>query len=114
MLVKKYNSIMQKPENERVKWAIGLSLVVYLFIFTGFAFNKGYLSVTLKKDSKASEAAAVVVSAEKAPSPLESSKDIFGEVSNEIRAQYGVIKESLESVFVPFFTSIEIYDGLEK
>ncbi len=114
MLVKKYNSIMQKPENERAKWAIGLSLIVYLFIFTGFAFNKGYISVTTKSDPKVSQVAAVVVSAEKAPSPLQNSKGIFGEVVGEAKAQYGVLKESLESVFVPFFTSIEIYDGLEK
>lgn len=114
MLLKKYNSIMQKPENDRAKWAIGLSLVVYLFIFTGFAFNKGYISIDIKSESKSSEVAAVVVSAEKAPSPLESSKGIFGEVINEAKAQYGVVKDSLESVFVPFFTSIEIYEGVEK
>ena len=105
---------MQKPENERMKWAIGLSLFVYLFIFTGFAFNKGYVSVTTKNNPNVSNSAAVVVSAEKAPSPLEGSKGIFGEVANEAKAQYGVIKDSLESVFVPFFTSIEIYNGLEK
>jgi hypothetical protein len=114
MLVKKYNSIMQKPENERAKWAVGLSLVVYLFIFTGFAFNKGYVSVATKSDPKNSDVAAVVVSAEKAPSPLQNSKGIFSEVTGEVKAQYEVLKESLESVFVPFFTSIEIYDGLEK
>ncbi len=114
MIVKKYNSIMEKPEKDRAKWAIGLSLVVYLFIFAGFAFNKGYITVTTKNTSKSSEVAAVVVAAEKAPSPLEGSKGVFGEVVNEAKAQYGVLKESLESVFVPFFTSIEIYDGLEK
>ena len=114
MILKHYNSIMRKSENERQKWALGLSVSLSVFIFFGWAFVSGYLNFSdqnavmaesnLKKDS------ASIVLAEDALTPIESSKETFGAAFQEIGKKYNEIKNSMSSVLVPFVTGIEIYE----
>jgi|SRR3989344_5405296 len=104
MLMKKYNSIMERDEEHRNKWALGMTVALSVFIFTGFAFYNGYLKIP------SSSQAANVVSADLAPTPLTNSKQTFGAAFEEISKQYSLFKESVSAVLVPFITGIEVYD----
>ena len=113
MILKKYNSIMQREEDHRNKWAFGLTLLMSIFVFTSFVFYKGFISfgnegVLAQKGSRAE--VATVISADLAPSPLESSKKTFSDAFDGIIKQYDLFKDSLSAVFVPFITGIEVYE----
>jgi hypothetical protein len=113
MLVKKYKSIMREPEAYRNKWAAGLTIVVSVFIFVSFAFYKGFISfgdggAFAKKDSAAQ--VANVVSADKAPSPIESTGETFKAAFGEIGKQFQQFKDSMSAVLVPFVTGIDVYE----
>src|SRR3989344_2663368 len=105
MFLKKYNSIMERDEEHRNKWALGLTVALSVFIFTGFAFYNGYLNF-----NNSPKQIANVVSADLAPTPLKNSKQTFGAAFEEISKQYGLFKESVSAVLVPFITGIEVYD----
>ena len=104
---------MQKSEEHRNKWALGLTVAFSVFIFVSFGFYKGYLNFG-NPDSMVAQSAtkniANVISADLAPSPIENSKRLFGDTFGEIIEQYNSLKDSLSAVFVPFITGIEIYD----
>lgn len=109
MIIKKYNQIMQKSEEQRNKWALGLALTLSVFIFVSFAFYKGFLSfgnnsVIAQKESESQIVATDI------PSPLENSKKTFGAAFSEIGKQYKLFKESIAGVLVPFVTGIEVYE----
>jgi len=44
------------------------------------------------------------------PSPIENTKQVFGAAFDEIGKQYQELKDSFSSVFVPFISSIEVYE----
>lgn len=98
---------MERPEAYRNKWAVGLATTLSLIIFLAFGFYKGYLNV---QNSNQIEKVAIVP-AEKAPSPIENSKTVFGGILKDFKSKYTDLKESMASVFVPFITSIEVYDN---
>jgi hypothetical protein len=103
---------MQKPEEHRNKWALGLSVTLSILIFTSFAFYKGYLSFggnNILAQQKSNTQMAAVVSAESAPSPIENTKKTFEAAFGEINKQYKSFTNSLSAVFVPFITGIEVY-----
>ncbi len=112
MLLNKYNSIMQKPESHRHKWALGLTLFFSMLIFVSFAFYRGFISFgntgTLA-DKKPLNNMANVVSAESVPSPIENSRETFKSSFDGIKKQYQSFKDSVSSVFVPFITGIDVY-----
>jgi hypothetical protein len=113
MLIKKYNSIMEREEAYRSKWALGLSVSLTLVIFFSFAFYKGYLSFgssDLLVSKKSTNQMANVVSADLVPSPIENTKQVFDAAFDEIGKQYKEFTDSLSSVFVPFISSIEVYE----
>jgi len=109
MLLQKYNSIMEKPEKYRNKWALGLSVTFTMLIFVSFAFYKGYLSFgngyMAPKDQTAN-----VALAKSAPTPIESTKETFKTAFDEIKKQYQNFTDSLSAVFVPFVTGIDVYE----
>lgn len=110
---------MEREEGYRNRWAVGLSIGLSVFIFTGFAFYKGILrldrgAVAAEKPASASQKAAVVVSAATAPSPFENSKRNLEAAFGEIGKQYDILKDSLSRVLVPFVTSIEVYEREPK
>jgi len=106
MLIKKYNSIMEKPEEHRNRWALGLTIALSVLIFTSFSFYKGYLSFGgNNKDQVAS-----VISAKSAPSPLQNSKEAFMAAFDEINKQYREFTNSVSDVLVPFITGIDVYE----
>lgn len=107
MLRKKYRSIMQKPEEERNRWALGLTVTFSVLIFAGFAFYKGYLG--FGGNAVFGGQTASVVSAEAVPSPVQNTKDTFEAAFGEIGKQYREFKDSVSSVLVPFITGIEVY-----
>jgi hypothetical protein len=112
MIVKKYNQIMEQEESYRQKWATGLAVSFSLVIFVGFAFYKGYLGFENSKSvvQKPTLELASVVSAEKAPSPIDGSKQNLKSLLYEIDNQYQSFKDSLANVLVPFITGIEVYE----
>jgi hypothetical protein len=109
MILKKYHSIMVKPEEHRNKWALGLAVVFSVLIFVSFAFYKGYLSFG-NIYQKSGNQVANVISADAAPSPIENTKQTFKAAFEEIDKQYQEFKNSMAAVFVPFITGIEVYE----
>jgi len=104
---------MEREENYRSKWALGLSVSLTLIIFFSFAFYKGYLSFgnnNLMASKKSASQMANVISADAVPSPIQNTKEIFDSAFNEIGKQYKQFTDSLSSVFVPFISSIEVYE----
>jgi hypothetical protein len=110
MLIKKYNSIMEKSEEHRNKWALSLSITLSVLIFVSFAFYKGYISFgnysAFAKKQPAREVAAV---AEAMPSPIENTKETFKAAFGEIKKQYQEFTNSVSAVLVPFITGIDVY-----
>jgi len=112
MLLEKYNSIMEKSEEHRNKWALGLSVTLSVLIFTSFAFYKGFLSFgsnNIIVQQKSATQVANVVSANSVPSPLENASKTFEAAFGEIGKQYQDFSDSISAVFVPFITGIEVY-----
>lgn len=102
---------MEREEPYRNRWALGLTVSLSLVIFTSFAFYKGYLSVGSPKIAGESKSqTANVISAEKVPSPIESSASTFKSALYEIDRQYQSFKASISDVLVPFVTGIDVYE----
>lgn len=105
---------MQKTDRERQKWALGLSVTLSVFIFFGWAFVNGYLNFSnqnaVMAESGLRKDMASVVSADEAPTPLESSKETFGAAFAEIGKTYNEFMESMSAVLVPFVSGIEVYE----
>ncbi|PIR40199.1 MAG: hypothetical protein COV33_01045 [Candidatus Zambryskibacteria bacterium CG10_big_fil_rev_8_21_14_0_10_34_34] len=113
MLIKKYNSIMEKSEEYRNRWALGLTVVCSIFIFIGWGFFTGFLS--FRNDNqvigqKSGSQTASVVSAKLVPTPIENTKNTFKSVFNGMKEQYKEFKDSMADVFVPFITGIDFYE----
>jgi hypothetical protein len=112
MLVKKYNSIMEKSEDSRNRWALGLTITLSLMIFVSFAFYKGYLSFGNNNAiaaQKSSGQTASVVAAKSVPSPIQNTEETFKAAFDELNQQYQKFTDSVSSVLVPFVTGIEVY-----
>jgi hypothetical protein len=104
---------MEKSETHRNKWAFGLSVTLSVFIFTSFAFYKGFFSlgnINLFPSHRSSTQVANVISADQVPSPLENAGKTFDAAFNEINQQYQKFTDSVSAVLVPFITGIEVYD----
>jgi hypothetical protein len=99
---------MEREEAHRNKWVLGLTTFLTAVIFVSFAFYKGFLSFGNFSSSK--NQVASVVSAEKAPSPIENTKTTFSAAFSEISKQFNNFKESMSSVLVPFVTGIDVYN----
>ena len=107
MLLKKYRSIMEKPEEHRNKWALGLSIVFTALIFVSFGFYRGFISF----GGPASKSqVANVASTESIPSPIQSTKETFFSAFGEIKKQYQEFTDSVSAVLVPFVTGIDVYE----
>jgi hypothetical protein len=104
---------MEKPEEHRNKWALGLATTLTLIIFVSFAFYRGYLSFgnsgTIAEVKSQNQTAAAVLSVKSVPSPIENTKETFKSAFDEIGKQYGEFTDSMSNVLVPFFTGIEVY-----
>lgn len=111
MLLKKYKSIMEQPEESRNRWAFGLATTFTILIFFSWMFYNGYMNFggkgTVAKEKKTNQVAAAAVSAQ---SPLENSKEVFKAAFKEIDSKYQEIKNSIANVLVPFVTGIEVYE----
>jgi len=101
---------MQKPEEYRDRWVLGLSVFLTAVIFVSFLSYKGYLGFNNKKSSQTAD----VISAENIPSPIQNAQKTFGTAFGEIDKKYQELKDSLSAVFVPFITGIEVYDRGQK
>lgn len=104
---------MEKDESYRNKWALGLTIVLSVLIFTGFAFYRGFFSIDFENvaaEIKPQKQTASAISAELVPSPIESSKETFRAAFGEINRQYQEFKKSILDVLVPFVTNIEVYE----
>ena len=113
MLIKKYNSIMEKSEKHRNKWALSLAVVCSVFIFTGWGFFTGFLNFENNNQvvgQKSGSQTAAVVSAKLVPTPIENTKETFKSAFGGIKEQYQEFKNSMADVFVPFITGIEVYE----
>lgn len=104
---------MGKPEAERKRWALGLTVVFSALIFFSFTFYKGYLSFGNENNlvgQNSKNQVANVISADLAPSPIQNTKETFTAAFKEIDKQFQEFKGSIESVLVPFVTGIEVYE----
>jgi hypothetical protein len=105
MLIKKYNSIMERDESHRNKWAVGLSITISAFIFLGWAFYKDFIHLefvgngTLVGKTAVSQEARAV-SAVSPLSPIDNSKETFKAAFMEIEKRYATLKESITDVLV--------------
>ena len=108
-ILKKYYAIMEKPEEHRSKWALGLAIASTALIFISFSFYKGYLGFGGGGVASKNQVANVV-SAESAPSPIQNTKETFTNAFGEINKKYQEFKDSVSSVLVPFVTGIEVYE----
>ncbi len=104
---------MEREEGHRNKWALGLTVVFSVFIFTGFAFYRGFISFGNKSIMPAGQVASVV-SAKSVPSPIETSKQTFMAAFGEINTQFQQFKDSMASVLVPFISGIDVYERNTK
>src|SRR3989344_6611278 len=114
MLIKKYNSIMEKSEEYRNRWALGLAVVCSVFIFTGWGFFTGFLSFGNNNQvvgQKSGSQTAAVVSVKLVPTPIENTKETFKSAFSGIKEKYQEFKDSMADVFVPFITGIEVYEN---
>jgi hypothetical protein len=110
MFVKRYKSIMEKPEEYRNRWALGMATTFSVFILVGFAFYKDYIHLDLSGGQVVKNQVVNVIVADDAPSPMENTKEAFASVFKEVSVQFGKMKESLASVLVPFWSNIEVYE----
>ena len=104
---------MEKSEEHRNKWALGLTITLSVLIFGSFVFYKGYLSFgkeSVVAEQKSKSNVATAVSLDLAPSPVQSTKETFKAAFGEINKQYKEFTSSLSDVFVPFITGIEVYE----
>lgn len=99
---------MEKSEEQRKKWALGLTVTFSLFIFMGFAFYKGYIGFDMGGNSSVN--VANVIAAENVPSPFQNTKQTFENAFGTIGEKYKNLKESISNVLVPFVTGIEVYE----
>ena len=102
---------MERPEEHRNKWALGLTVTLSVIIFFSFAFYRGYVSfggggAIIAKQKPTSQVASVI----SAPSPIESSKTTFKAAFDEISKQYQDFKDSVSNVLVPFIEGIDVYE----
>ena len=100
---------MAKSESHRNKWAVGLSVVLSVFIFMSFAFYKGFLSFGNGYVAPQKQVASVI-SADLALSPIQNTKETFEVAFEEIGKKYKEFTNSLSAVLVPFVTGIEVYE----
>lgn len=100
-------NIRSKPESDRRRAALGASLLVTTIIFATWVGTKGWIEAP-RGDGKLQ--AAQVIDAERAISPVDSSKRILSEAGKQIKSSYSDFKESISRVLVPFVTGIEIYE----
>lgn len=116
MINKKYESILKEPYEVRNRWAFSLTFIFSLIIFVSFAFYKGYIGLPF--DQKEVKENSVVVDIQRtntanlidAPSPLQNTKNIVGGAYGEISTKLNEVKDTIYSVFVPFFTGIDVYE----
>lgn len=104
---------MERDESYRGKWAFGLATTLSILILFSFVFYKGYLSFGGEANlasQKSSSQMANVVSADVVPSPIQNTKQVFGAAFGEIGKKYKEFTDSVSSVFVPFVSSIEVYE----
>lgn len=106
MIWEKYDLIMKMPRKRRERWALYLASISFIVIFLAFVFHKGYFDLNSSKSSN--QMAGVAVN--EIPSPIKNAKEIFIPTLGEITAKYRDLKDSLSDVFVPFITSIEVYE----
>lgn len=100
---------MEKSEEHRNRWALGLAITLSALIFVSFAFYKGFLSFGNYYVAPKTQVANVV-SAESVPSPMQNTKETFTAAFHEINKQYQEFTNSVYSVLGPFFTGIEVYE----
>ncbi|MFA6270205.1 MAG: hypothetical protein WC657_03295 [Candidatus Paceibacterota bacterium] len=99
---------MEKSEKHRNGWALGLSVGCSIFIFTSFAFYRGFLNFGEIYVAPPKQVASVV-SADLVPSPIQNTKKTFEAAFGEIGKKYQELTDSVATVFVPFISSIEVY-----
>ncbi len=102
---------MSKSEEVRGRWALGITIVLTLFIFGGFGLYRGFITLPnintgriVAEETIQQENVANVIS------PFENSMNTFRVAFDEIGKQYNSIKANVLDVFVPFFTSIDVYE----
>ena len=113
MIIAKYNSIMEQSESHRAKWALGLTLFLFVLIVLAWLFYRGFLHFGTE-DKKISKIKAVeqvsnVVSADTVPSPLNDLGEKVGSSIGQIKMEISNFKNSMYSVLVPFVSSIDVY-----
>lgn len=109
MLRKKYNQIMEQPEEYRNKWALGLTISVTVLVFVSFSVYRGFISFG-SSGAVAQKSEPQVAAVAAAPTPFENSKGAFQNTWGEIKKQYGAFTDSIANVLVPFIEGIEVYE----
>lgn len=110
--------LRNKPEKTRKTIALSVSGAVFLSMFSIWFYANGYFGfskpTTITADPESQTQLANVSSSlssdkKEYSSPFQNTKNVFSGTIEQISKQYDLLKESLSSVFVPFITSIDVY-----
>jgi hypothetical protein len=106
-----------KPESYRKKLAFATTSFLFLAIFASWVSYKGLLSSNpqLAENLKSMNTATVVLSNE----PVQNTQLKKNQADSDsawqiLKKQFGMVKESISSVFTPFMSNIETYDYSSK
>lgn len=103
------NKINKKEERHRRRIALFSSLFVFVLVFSIWSVNRGIIKIFPDNDTKISNTGSINLASVSALSPIESSQKTLSHFLRRLNNSYLEIKESLSNVFVPFITSIEVY-----
>lgn len=111
-------NLRRKPESYRHKIALFTSTTFSLIVFVAWASFNGFIGMPKSSvaEENPSQNTATVSEAslnlsEEALSPLGNSKSALKAALDQFSAQFGVLKESLSNVLVPFMSGIEVYES---
>jgi hypothetical protein len=111
-------TLRNKPEEYRRKFALGASTGIFLVMFFSWTYFNGYLgflnfggsTIVVSSDNSSQIATVSVKDNIKTTSPFENASNTFGGLFDEITRQYETVRDSVSSVLVPFVTNIDVYE----
>lgn len=108
-----FENLLKKPESYRKKAALATTLALFAIILFSWSFYEGLITFPDKEISgfPRDNLAASAALEKEALSPMENISGAFDSVFKEFKNEYNALKESLESVFVPFISGIEVYES---
>lgn len=104
-----------KPESYRHKLAFFTATFLSLVVFVGWAGFEGYIRLpngeVSYNESQQNIASVAASNSTNVLTPFDNSKNALRATMEQFSKQFGILKESLSNVFVPFISGIEVYES---